>query len=425
MLCASGNDCVSRPAGDVCVEQSTADAGPVDAAQSDVGPPDSGRPTHGVVDTCVGERHACAVSAQGHVWCWGFDDEGQLGDGGAAHPDCMLMTVPCSAAPVEVVRQDGAGPLEGAVQVGCGDDHACARLDGGDVYCWGREYSGLGTDDFTGQGVLPAVRAEVGGVTDLRAARTDTCARSGDDWYCWGENGHGGVVDGRLGDPSLTEVVSTLARVIPTFHGIDRLALATWATCWATGSEVRCVGLNDVGEVGLPADGLPYPTPPIVLSMPGVVAQLTAGDDLFCVLDPSGTPSCWGNPDHCALGRDAPPDPEVPAVANTTAWRTIVGGVETHHFCGIRLADGVVACWGDNGYGQSGTTGSSNCGPSVVMREDGLPLVAEDLALGGASCAITAAHELWCWGPSGVLLQQAPVATPVPTPRAQLLALPE
>lgn len=35
----------------------------------------------GVVGLAAGYLHTCAWQADGVVWCWGFNDEGQLGDG--------------------------------------------------------------------------------------------------------------------------------------------------------------------------------------------------------------------------------------------------------------------------------------------------------------------------------------------------------
>ena len=69
----------------------------------------------------IGESHACAALASGHVECWGLNESGQLGDG----------TLEDSYTAVEV---EG---LTGATQVSAGREHTCAVLSGGHVDCWG------------------------------------------------------------------------------------------------------------------------------------------------------------------------------------------------------------------------------------------------------------------------------------------------
>jgi alpha-tubulin suppressor-like RCC1 family protein len=74
----------------------------------------------------TGERHACAVTSDARVWCWGAGGFGQLGDSGSSD-----SSVPVMAA------------IEGQViAVDPGFDHTCALLLDGSVWCWG--YNVLG-----------------------------------------------------------------------------------------------------------------------------------------------------------------------------------------------------------------------------------------------------------------------------------------
>ncbi len=65
-----------------------------------------------VVDVAIGASHSCAVLVDGTAWCWGYNGEGQLGDG---TKDNRLV-------PVMV-----AG-VSSAVGVAAGDDHSCVLL---------------------------------------------------------------------------------------------------------------------------------------------------------------------------------------------------------------------------------------------------------------------------------------------------------
>lgn len=78
----------------------------------------------------TGQNHTCAVDAQGALYCWGYNDRGQLGDG----------TTASSYAPAAV----SGGRTFGTVAVG--RHHSCALALDGQAYCWGLNRNGqLGT----------------------------------------------------------------------------------------------------------------------------------------------------------------------------------------------------------------------------------------------------------------------------------------
>ena len=94
------------------------------------GPPvELGATIHAV---SVGDGHACAIVGDGEVKCWGGDPHGALGRPGvaAAAPSAMLESVELGGSAVEIVA---------------GVESTCARLDDGDIMCWGSgQYGKLG-----------------------------------------------------------------------------------------------------------------------------------------------------------------------------------------------------------------------------------------------------------------------------------------
>lgn len=421
-LCPDGNECVAGPLGDVCIEEPTEDAGTSDASIDAGALPDANVAPGRALDVCTGAGFACAITAaRGHVHCWGANEDATLGDGLLTHSGCVQTGGgDCSIVPVLVAREDDGVPVEGAVQLGCGEDHACARLGSGDVVCWGRNVNGaLGTDDYGGTFVR-AVRVEISGLaTDLEVGRSTSCARVGDDWACWGENGHAGVVDGRLGVPTFDGEFTAVPIVVPAFRGA-RVALAATTTCFALGADVACVGDNARGQVGVPLDAVLYRSPPTTLTLAGPIDELAAGGLYFCAVV-SGTALCWGDNDRCAIARETTETPEVPTPIDDTVWRSIVSAGTARTTCGVRDADGSVACWGESGLGEAGVATASTCARTSVLRDDGGPLVASILALG---CAIDPTGSPWCWGNNTTGALMLPPDT-TPHPRAVRVVVPE
>ncbi len=80
----------------------------------------------GVTGVGAGGKQNCAIDDRGIVWCWGFNDFGQLG----------RSTEQDSATPVRVDVPSRAA------QVVAGEVHVCALIEDGGVVCWGSNEQG-------------------------------------------------------------------------------------------------------------------------------------------------------------------------------------------------------------------------------------------------------------------------------------------
>lgn len=81
-----------------------------------------------VAKLALGFAHACAITRDHRLFCWGANESGQLGLGdrqerGGTVPLAGLVAVDLGVAPLDVVA---------------GRAHTCVRLDGGAVLCWGK-----------------------------------------------------------------------------------------------------------------------------------------------------------------------------------------------------------------------------------------------------------------------------------------------
>ena len=139
----------------------------------------------------AGGYHTCAILDNGDLKCWGWDINGQLGDGGSnTNTD----------APSSTAIDLGTGRT--AVAVSGGTYHTCALLDNGDVKCWGRDNHGqLGDGGTYTNTIAPSSTA-----IDLGTGRTavaisaggsHTCAiLDNGDMKCWGRDNYGQLGNG-------------------------------------------------------------------------------------------------------------------------------------------------------------------------------------------------------------------------------------
>src|SRR5262249_35222768 len=132
--------------------------------------------------------HACAIGADHTLWCWGDNDEGQLGIGDA---EPISSPGPAHPYPTQV------GSEHDWLSVACGQGHTCGIRSPGELWCWGRnsEFE-LALPHSATQAVLHVrAPARVGSDSDwlqLSAGQGTTCGlrrnESGTTLWCWGED---------------------------------------------------------------------------------------------------------------------------------------------------------------------------------------------------------------------------------------------
>ena len=294
----------------------------------------------------LGEYHSCICDQTGQAWCWGNNSDGQVG------PD---------------VGQDHLTPtavagISDCVQIASGGFHTCALRTGGVVSCWGQNTSGqCGQPNTTKAVTAPKQVPTLGGVSELRAGETYTCARQNNGAVvCWGDNTQGQLGDGTLLSRETPARVSNLGN-------LSELVAGRFFACGKLESGgVSCWGYNVVGGVGSTLGGparIPVPVPGIDDAL-----QIGIGRNHACVLHVTGGVSCWGDNQFYQLG-DAtglssvtPVDVvDIPNDATSLA----IGDV---HSC-ARRASGAIVCWGQNTLQQLGDddTGAFQMRPINVI----------------------------------------------------------
>lgn len=139
-----------------------------------------------VVHLAAGQEHALAVTADGGVWGWGFNEHGQLGiDAGGE----WRLTTP--------TRLDG---LQGDLSVAAGSDHSFALDADGQLRAWGRHDFGRLGDGSTEHRFAPVEVTALSGVVGVDGGHLFSIAVTSDGAvWTWGDNRYGQLGDGTVG----------------------------------------------------------------------------------------------------------------------------------------------------------------------------------------------------------------------------------
>jgi uncharacterized repeat protein (TIGR01451 family) len=223
----------------------------------------------------AGNASTCALLADGSVRCWGYDTDGELGDGGTT--DVTNATPKAAVALGQPAR---------AISVG--DAHACALLADGAVRCWGSDSLGqLGDGSATTGGSSAPVGAVALGqaATAVTAEGSFTCALLADSTIrCWGRDTYG-----QLGDGGTTNAINALPGGVVALGQPARAVTAggLGACAVLADSTVRCWGYDTDGELG---DGgttaMVNAAPAGVIGMPSLGSSASADLSLTATASP-------------------------------------------------------------------------------------------------------------------------------------------
>ncbi|MCL2444883.1 IPT/TIG domain-containing protein [Candidatus Saccharibacteria bacterium] len=315
-------------------------------------------------------NHNLVLDSKGHVFAWGANAAGQLGDG----------TNTSSNTPVAV---DTSGVLAGRVitQISAGSSHSIALDDEGRIFTWGLNSSGqLGDGTTTGSSTPIAV--DMSGVLDGKNITQITAGGSFslalDDEgtvFAWGSNGSGQLGNGTTTNSSVpvaVDVSGVLAgRVITQIT-----AGLTHTLALDSNGQVLSWGNNESGRLG--NGTTTNSSVPVAVDVSGVLAgrvitQITAGTNQSVVLDTTGRAFSWGNNERAHLGNHSTTNSSVPVAVGTSgvlADRTITQ-IATGSLRSLALDDeGRVFAWGAGMSGELGNGSINIIGTSPVSSFD-------------------------------------------------------
>lgn len=246
------------------------------------------------------EQHTCAIGQSGHVYCWGLNGKGQLGDGTTTNrPTPTLVS-----------------SLTDAIGVSTSYEISCAVTSKGEVWCWGDSTDG---QIPSGDSLTPAQVMGINDAVSVVVTRKHGCARrkTGGVW-CWGSSGNLGA--GNLNGPTSPPVaVSNLSDAVD----LDARWQLTCAVRQTT-KDVVCWGDD------YPNNYVFAQTTPVVISGSDNAREVETTGNGACFLQNIPNMSCWG------LQNDGTWDPTLrQTLAPVTSGFTAAGNYRCGLYSGI------------------------------------------------------------------------------------------
>ena len=329
----------------------------------------------------AGSWHTCGLLATGLIRCWGANNWGQ-----SDAPNGLFRAVTAAREHSCAVRRDGEivcwgsnqlrqleAPRGRYTKIHAGFRHTCALTETGEARCWG--------ENAQGQAEWPDGR-----YVDVVTGGTWSCGLTGRATVvCWGggsselheQDGHYVAISGKVNHLCGVDLDGAVQCWVPIGRGADQAGelqdpdgtyTAVGAgyefSCAVTDTgKVRCWGANSWGQEIVP---------------PGQYRAVSAAEHYTCAVTLAGEMSCWGgiNDRRAPVGWQPAWD-RAPFQAVSAAGRTA---------CAVTETDRVV-CW---------TT------PTGVVQPITNPTpgryLSVDVSGSGYACGITTDHNLACWG---------------------------
>jgi alpha-tubulin suppressor-like RCC1 family protein len=349
----------------------------------------------GVSQIAAGKYHSLARKSDGTVWAWGDGANGQLGNG-------------ATASQSNIVR---AGSIASATSIAAGDYHSLAVQSDGSVWAWGyNAYGQLGDNTTSNETVPEQIGATISGFSGFSAvaagSRFSLALQANGTTWAWGDN-----TQGELGNGGTNQSLTPLAQSpcppppvgglgVSAFTGHVSASVANEFTLFAkSDGTVWGSGNNTYGQLG---DGtqINQSSPVQAVNITGA-SSAAAGEYHSLAVTSAGSVWSWGYNAYGELGNGQTTNQSVPAAISGFTGAVAVAAGPYHSV--VLKSDGTVWSFGYNDYGQLGNgTANNSSSPVQVTGLTGVTAIAAGGQNGYAfTLALRSDGTVWSWGYNG------------------------
>ena len=392
----------------------------------------SNDPLENIIAISAGQRHSMAVDSFGQIWTWGYNGDGQLGNG-------LAGSVNSEAYAIKVQSASGGdfdlGTDDSRFVIAAGNEFNLAVDDNARVWAWGNnEFGQLGNGTYSSKYFPTQVQNDDAGFTDfisnpivkIQAGRTHSVALKGDgSVWSWGANDNGGLgYYFQLGQgPGAGEISMTPGQVVDSTGSCCLLnikdisagsnhtfAIDNSNNAWAWGGNGR-------GQLGVGGSTSFTHTPMPVLESVGVpfpdVQAISSGWRHSLILKNDSSLWAMGDNSSGQLGNnttDSSSHLYPTAVRNPTDTADLTGVVAIasgdYHNLAI-MNDGKILAWGRNNDGQLGDDSTNQQSLPVYVKTSGgsdfvIPNFPDPIISisggNGFSLVLDGNGNVWAWG---------------------------
>jgi alpha-tubulin suppressor-like RCC1 family protein len=204
------------------------------------------------------QGHFCAILDTGEGLCWGWNNDGQLGDGTVCTGGTWWDSNTNNPTPAgcnsnngrytPVLVDDSNFPANySIISISTGMGHSCAIIDNNDLYCWGTNFWGQLGLGSSGSNDFPTPQYVDSGVIAVATGNEHSCALYENQIVkCWGNNAQGQLGTGNLlnqNAPTSINLSSNLALIsLETAYNLNcAISEENIPYCW---------GANQWGQLG-------------------------------------------------------------------------------------------------------------------------------------------------------------------------------